>query len=1741
MKKFLFCLLFLYPIVSNAQISGLTQVEPNQVEEYYVTFPNGLHPYSIVVWNVIGGTATPYGQSGVVIHWDNSPGVGYIEVYEDLGSQTVYLEVQIGSFVPTISPPNQLIPFGSSASPLEVLINYNNLNYSLQWQEWSFSNQVWTNLTGEVSETFLPPSQLFEKRKYRCLLYANGLSYDYLEATIDILSLDPGILSYNPGISFNSSILVDWSPASGGFCYSTSYTYTWEQSIENGAWTVIGTSEASPTVGPVIGNMKIRRRVSCGSQEMYSNILELTPQYTSGDFENLNYVREIVINKPEILSWQQADLLQTGDKIQTTHYLDGFGREIQMVTKQVINNSGNWEDQVKHFEIDLTGNTEKDFITYPSAINSGKYKTNAALEQRNFVQAYYNQPSTAPTYSSVELNNSGNPFTRKFYLAGQAWGGNLVGTEEQIDFNLVTDNVHVWTLSTTPGSLPGTATSLYYQTGMLTKKVTIDEDNNKVISFTDLNGNIILTKVQVDNSASETSHIGWACTYYVYDDFGNLRFSIPPKAVGALEQNLWNFTQGIADELCFSYEFDARGRLIVQKQPGIGSKHSVYDKKNRLVMSKDQNLNLQSKWNFFIYDGLQRNIATGVLSSPASRATMQGYANAVQDGDVQISAFVGTNNSETIIADAPVIFCNGCSDIVYNSVSEYDKYSFSSAISFNSNYTFSPSNAPNILVSAKSNLTRGLQTSSFIRILDHDNNSTNDKFIYSTFYYDEKGRSFQVLTNNSIKNNLSDYTTMQYDFSGKIMSTFEKHTLGSTNNTAISESLYDQAGSPVKFSMNYNNSQFKELASYSYDLMGQLKKKVLAPGYMGNEGIEILDYTYNIQGWLTGINRAYALSNNPYNQWDRFFGMDLGYENSGSLYLNPKYNGTITGLIWKTQGDNAPKKYDFVYDKLGRLTAGNYKQRNDPSQSWNTDYNYSTSISYNDLNGNIGQLIHFGMVPGQSNAVEIDNLQYTYNNVGSGVTGNKLVKVADNSGFAFNGFLGDFKNSVNQSEEYFYDNNGNLVKDLNKKIHDGSNNGITYNFLDKAEKVVIEGKSTTYNIYDASGTKLSSTVETTNGTQTTYYLGNYVYEEDDLKYVLHQEGRLKIILPVHDDDRDLDAGPSGVAFSNATKGVFEYFILDHLQNVRMILTEEEQVEKYLATMEDNTKDFEAPLFGAVESDGTFTQLNNEWLRTRVKKQDYVSQWNQSAGNSEYISRLTASTQDLKIGPNMFLKVMAGDKIEATVNYYFKSNASYGNTNPADDIASSLINALFGYKGSVISHHNRADIGLQLQNNSELSQFLNNHYIDQPNNPDAPKAYLNFVFLDEQFNFIPGDLNNNNYGSGARRVELASQDAWLELEKIAPKNGWVYIYLSNESDEPVYFDNLYIQHGHSLISEEKHYYPFGLKIAGLSSRAFDKLESRYGYQGSYSEEDAETGWNDFDLRSYDPQIGRWTSADPYDQFPSLFVGMGNNPVSLNDPTGGWGVGATGGSIGGILGAIGGYMVMNNIANKNHWNNVETSSASALGILVGGFLGSALGYGLDASLAKGYPMGTGGWLMHTRAFIKSFFRGDYSSDITKNKPLDYRNARLPNLDINITISNPFTWQDYEKIITRTNVLLQPYLSDLNNDGRDPLPNYNHTFNFPNVTGEIEVVMRPQRDFDYYHRPEFIINQGSVNITIKADQKWIGDQIKIWGTEKLKEIRQGRRAYHRNFSYLITEKIKEVKFRQRLKIFPLIKRNK
>ncbi len=134
------------------------------------------------------------------------------------------------------------------------------------------------------------------------------------------------------------------------------------------------------------------------------------------------------------------------------------------------------------------------------------------------------------------------------------------------------------------------------------------------------------------------------------------------------------------------------------------------------------------------------------------------------------------------------------------------------------------------------------------------------------------------------------------------------------------------------------------------------------------------------------------------------------------------------------------------------------------------------------------------------------------------LTGNQLKRIDDQGTMGINnGLLSDFKDGSNAAgtDDYTYDANGNMVKDLNKNIVEGNNNGITYSYLDKPVKIVLQNKSIVEYTYDATGEKITKKVTNTvtHSSKTTFYAGDFIYEDNVLQYVLH------CFLPVYRNER----------------------------------------------------------------------------------------------------------------------------------------------------------------------------------------------------------------------------------------------------------------------------------------------------------------------------------------------------------------------------------------------------------------------------------------------------------------------------------------------------------------------------------------------------------------------------------------------------------------------------------------------
>ena len=71
---------------------------------------------------------------------------------------------------------------------------------------------------------------------------------------------------------------------------------------------------------------------------------------------------------------------------------------------------------------------------------------------------------------------------------------------------------------------------------------------------------------------------------------------------------------------------------------------------------------------------------------------------------------------------------------------------------------------------------------------------------------------------------------------------------------------------------------------------------------------------------------------------------------------------------------------------------------------------------------------------------------------------------------------------------------------------------------------------------------------------------------------------------------------------------------------------------------------------------------------------------------------------------------------------------------------------------------------------------------------------------------------------------------------------------------------------------------------MPGRSYNSNSYRFNFQGQ--ENAVNSNWQQFELRMHNSDLGRWMSPDPYGQFASPYISMGNNPINGTDPNGGY---------------------------------------------------------------------------------------------------------------------------------------------------------------------------------------------------------------------------------------------------------------
>lgn len=813
--------------------------------------------------------------------------------------------------------------------------------------------------------------------------------------------------------------------------------------------------------------------------------LSYTPPFLIGDYNrsistSKNYIRTLTAQKPGYTSTllNETNPYNINEQVQ---YFDGLGRLIQDVT---VCFSPTGKDIVKPIEYDDFGRVDKEYLPYPSNLENGSYRGNGLAEQNSY---YSNDEPFAKTlFENSPINRvlkQGSPGAGFQPIEGSAdhakefqYGAN---DEYEVRYYSVDTN----------GDLQNSPS--HYNPNELYKNRFKDEEGNWTEEYKDKQGRTILKRIK-----SNTDH----STYYVYDDFGLLRFVLSPKSGADTEKP--NTTE--LNELCYIYKYDSRKRMIEKKLPGAATVYMVYDKRDRLVLTQDGKLRQTNQWLYTQYDILNRPVVTGIYSDNVytSRQSMQTHVNDFNDANplfetVESSGY-GYDNAS---------FPGSTATVKIHTVTYYDDYDFPTQ-----------SELLNLTINTSDNIdsyvdndgasngyfdnVKGQVTGTKVLVLD---DAQTSHWVYNVNFYDDKYRVIQ--TQQKMYPEGNSMISTNYDFVGNVLETLEIQNVGSDENSTHLEYIYDHFDRLLETYITVNNGDKVLLSQMNYNELGELEEKNLHSSDMSLIA-QSIDYKYNIRGWLTNINDPAQLSLES----DKF-GMELYYENTDNDVGNSAvYNGNISGVKW-SRGEADIQTYNYAYDDFNRITTANYKNYNGSTWSSNA---FNATYSY-DLNGNLSTLTR------KSSGTTIDNLIYYYKS-----SGNQIDYVRDLS----NNSAGLYEETAGASGVYSYDENGNLDADENKMF------SIAYNYLNLPKYIVGTGMTDDYisYIYDANGNKLLKEYysEDDDITYFTMYAGQFVYDNNNgyqLDYLLHSEGKIEM--------------------TGSTLNSYEYHIKDHLGNTRV--------------------------------------------------------------------------------------------------------------------------------------------------------------------------------------------------------------------------------------------------------------------------------------------------------------------------------------------------------------------------------------------------------------------------------------------------------------------------------------------------------------------------------------------------------------------------------------------------------------
>lgn len=631
-------------------------------------------------------------------------------------------------------------------------------------------------------------------------------------------------------------------------------------------------------------------------------------------------------------------------------------------------------------------------------------------------------------------------------------------------------------------------------------------------------------------------------TYYVYDDFGLLRYIIPHSITIQIGTN-GIVSANLAKE-CYHFDYDEDGNKIRSFCPEANPVYYIYDNRNRLICSQDGNLRSLDKWLYNQYDDLDRIIGVYIIdvnfgtnegtlrekfkdvsgpeadkimvSSVRNKTRLQSTyygkncdnilnnkinTNIAQEGNLETLQRISPDSDSIIPRLIDPIFSIDSTSYISGPIAKKDSTDTLFSLDLKGLVRTDSLNVIPIVItsSASGRIPLYLAFSPIADVVSesdvYDNNiglkiyekvailptifADSLAYIERAYYYDMKGRMIQSV----IKNHLGGITRIseKFNYIGNVLqhSEIRQSSKNAEPDIINTNYTYDDYGRVLSMRTKMNGSP-EAIMSYNYDQLGRCVETVSGDGIMHDK------YKYDISGQII-------------QQDNEAFSMILRNTEPVISGSQAYFDGKMSEINWINKGDDSISyTYSYSYTPLGYLSGARLFHDDILIDDFT-----EKDITY-DINGNILNMERY------ENGNIKNDYQYTY-------IGDRLMTLAD---------------AVSNTQYHFkYDSNGNMSED-------GRNNWkFEYNHLNLLQEISGSDNHRLANyLYLADGTKIGAVNSENNGLA---YLGSLVYQQLGESIALESFGF-----------------EGGRIVKTSSGYSIQYYATDYLHSVRAVIDED---------------------------------------------------------------------------------------------------------------------------------------------------------------------------------------------------------------------------------------------------------------------------------------------------------------------------------------------------------------------------------------------------------------------------------------------------------------------------------------------------------------------------------------------------------------------------------------------------------